>query len=172
MGLLKNTECIIKIAGEKYVKYFTQKSGELIFQACMNGSYDVIEWAVLKAESFNLLEREMCKTYETWSREKTTLLLFLCHMNIADMRPITLLRAKGFPVRLLRHTFEERNALEKALLYKNVEMTRELLQDETWAQTLMSSEGEFEQLCQLVEVKSELRKCLEKRFNEIYWNLF
>ena len=168
MGLLETTECIIKIAGLKNIKYFTRQSGELIFQACMNGSYDVIEWAVQKAESFKLLEREMCKTYETWSKEKTTLLLFLCHMNIEDMRPITLLRAKGFPVKLLRHKLAERNALEKALLYKNVEMTRELLQDDTWAQTLMSSKEEFERLCQLVEVDSELYKCLEKRFNEIY----
>ena len=167
MGLLENTECIIKIVGEKYIKLFARQSGELIFQACMHGSYDVIKWAVLKAERFNLLEREMCETYETWSKKKTTLLLFLCHMNIADMRPITLLTAKGFPIELLRHKLEGRNALEKALFYKNVEMTRELLEDETWARALISSEGEFERHCQLVEVDSELYKCLTKRWHEI-----
>ena len=170
MGLLENTECIIDIVGLKYIKYFARESGEIILQACMHGAYDVIEWAVLTTEKFNLLEREMCETYETWSKEKTTLLLFLCHMNIADMRPITLLRAKGFPVNLLRHKFEGRNALEKALTYRNVEMTRELLEDETWARALISSEGEFERLSQMVADDYELNKFLKKRWHEIHRN--
>ena len=172
MGLIKNTEWMIDIVGLKYVKYFARESGEFILQACMHGAYDVIEWAVLTTEKFNLLEREMCKTYNTWNGEKTTLLLFLCHMNIADMRSIALLRAKGFPVKLLRHKFEKRNALEKALFYKNIEMTRELLDDQTWARALMWSEGEFERLSQMVEVDSELHKFLRKRWHEIHRNFF
>ena len=126
-----------------------------------------MEWTVGLIERYGLLRQELEGMYETWNREKVTLVLFLCHMNMNDMRPIRLLREKGFPVRLLRCRFEGRNALEKALFYDNVEMVRELLKDDAWAGKFIPTDTTFNELTRSLEPDSEVYQILQTRFNAV-----
>ena len=185
MGLLANVDWIISMIGKEGGDFFGQHSGKIIFYACNNGSYKAIEWGVRTVEKYGSLQKELEATYNTWDGQKTTLLLFLCHMNIDDMQPIKLLREKGFPANLLLIKYEMRNVLEKSLFYKNHPMAEELLKDNLWARTLIPSKKELIKLIKQVKnnanqspepVNTDLLKLLNTRFEATricrYWTLF
>ena len=168
MGLTDIGDWLLGIIGKKLACYYCELSGEIIYRACMNGDYEVIKWAVVTLEKFGLLKKELEKnTYNTWTGEKITPLLLLCHMNVEDMRSIRLLREKGFPKKLLRDKFGDKNVLEKAVSYKNLEMTEELLKDDEWAQTLISSQQDFLELSHLAKGNAKLCCLIGERFQKL-----
>ena len=167
MDLLETLDWVLAIVGDRCVTRLVTRSCKLLYFACNNGSFEVIERTVRLIERYGLLHKELEGMYETWNEEKVTLVLFLCHMNMNDMRPIRLLREKGFPVRLLRCRFEGRNALEKALFYDNVEMVRELLKVDTWARTFIQTEEKFNELTRSLQPDSDAYQILQTRFNTL-----
>ena len=168
MGLTDTADWLFGIIGDTLASYYCGLSGEIIYHACMNGEYEVIKWAVDALEKFGLLGKELEKnTYITSTGEKITPLLLLCHMNVEDMRSIRLLREKGFPAKLLRDKFGEKNVLEKAVSYKNLKMTEELLRDDEWAQILISSEQDFLELSHLAEGNEKLSCLLVEWFMKL-----
>ena len=167
MDLLETFNWFLAIVGDRCATRLVTRSCKLLYFACNNGSFEVIEWTVQLIERYGLLHKELEGMYETWNEEKVTLVLFLCHMNMSDMRPIQLLREKGFPVRLLRCRFEGRNALEKAIFYDNVEMVQELLKDDAWARTFIPTEEKFNDLTRSLEPNSDSYQILQTRFNAL-----
>ena len=167
MGLQETLDWLLALIGDRCATRLVTRSCKALYFACNNGSFEVIEWTVRKIEKYGLLHKELAGLYETWNEKKVTLVLFLCHMNMSDMRPIQLLREKGFPVRLLRCRFEGRNALEKAIFYDNVEMVEELLKDDAWALKFIPTEEKLNELTRSLEPNSVTHQILQTRFNAL-----
>ena len=167
MGLVSTSEWIFKIIGDRGTSFLVKRSCQLIFFACTNGSYDIIKWAIEKVEKFGFLKKEMNGIYDAGTGERATLLSILCHFNIQDTRPIKLLREKGFPVLLLRDiNLGRKNVLEKALLYKNLKMVKEILDESSWVRKLICSENELQTLKRRVLNLPEFCEILEERFHQ------
>ena len=136
----KNFNVLEDIMGVQTFEYFIQHSGQILFSACMNGHISAIEWAAETLEKCGILQEQLNGFYNIWEGKKSTLLMFLCYMNMEDSEAVALLRKKGFSAKLLSFELYDRNALQTSIRYRNLKIVEELLKDPTWVKELLPNE--------------------------------
>ena len=162
-----------EIVGSKVFGCLVRQSGLILFSACMNGQLFAIEWAMNTVQKYGTLATELNRIYDIWDGKKSTLLLFLCFMNMQDVKAIELLRKKGFDHNLLAFTLDGKNALETSILYRNTEAVTELLKNPTWARVLMPSQEAVNQILAMLGNEPqdvELQYHVVERFNAVWGN--
>ena len=78
-----------------------------------------------KLKKLDILLREIEFVYPMWN-DHTTLLTLLCYGD-QKLEAIKLIMNRGFPDRLLTHSFRGKNALQYAIEYNNIEVVNYLI---------------------------------------------
>ena len=137
----------------------------------MNGDFYAIEWAVNVLEKYGILEKELNGIYDVWNGIKSTLLLFLCYMNMKDKKPIELLRRKNFSQRLLSFKLGGKNALEYSIYYRNFEAVKDLLENPIWVREFLPNDSDLAGALGILgkePEETELREYVQTRFYSVW----
>ncbi|XP_075264621.1 uncharacterized protein LOC142356679 isoform X2 [Convolutriloba macropyga] len=117
---------------EKYLPNIRKSQRGLLYSAAHTGHFDQLKWAIDILKNFKyLLNIEMGRVYEEkWNH---TILIVYCRSANATKEGVELIMDNHFPLNLLKVEtafYEDRcNALDRAIMSKNVEVIKYLISD-------------------------------------------